>query len=213
MTRSRFAVNSRPSRPAVTVAAASLALLLTACGSDADVTDDVAPAPDESTSASSGAPNDEADTAESDAQDDIADDVASDAASDAAEYAESVRDNLEKVQEERGGGSATLIVGDERWEFDAVLCAFGEEEIGQEDAEFVLSAMQDGLQFYVTIDAWGHSFSLNDVADFENPSINLFSVGDDFIQLDGKESSGEAGMVDDTGIGDPTPASFEAVCP
>jgi hypothetical protein len=130
------------------------------------------------------------------------------------EMAEEMADSLEARQDAQGGGSARLTAGDETWTFDSVLCAFGEEETGQEGAEFVLSSIQDGLQFYVSIDDFGHSVSLNDIEDFENPSVSLsseFGAGE-FITLDGKNAGGEMTMTADDGSG-AVQASFEAVCP
>ncbi|KAB7743839.1 hypothetical protein GA707_10100 [Nostocoides sp. F2B08] len=133
---------------------------------------------------------------------------------DAEQMAEEMAEGLEAQQEAQGGGSATLTAGDQTWTFDRVLCAFGEEEIGQEGAEFVLSSIQDGLQFYVSIDEFGHFVSIDDVEDFENPSVALSNDGaaGEFITLDGKDVSGEVTMVDDTGADD-VEASFEATCP
>lgn len=118
-----------------------------------------------------------------------------------------------------GFGSASLTVGSDTWDFTTVQCAFGAEQIGQEGAEFNLSAIQDGLQFYLSIDSYGHSASLKDIQDFENPSVSLDTAfgpsGDsEFIEVDGKAISGEAEFLDDTS--DPPQAvagSFEATCP
>ena len=89
-----------------------------------------------------------------------------------------------------------------------------EEEIGQEGAEFVLSSIQDGMQMYATTDRFGHSISLDDIEDFENPSVSLSSVGDGFINVDGKSVSADADFVDNAGDGTtPTAGTFEATCP
>lgn len=179
------------------VVAALLALSLTACGGE---TDDGATAADAGDSAAEAAAE-----ATSDA----------DATESLEEMAQEMADSLEAQQAAEGGaGSATLTAGGETWTFDAALCGFGPEEIGQEGAEFVLSAIQDGLQFYVSIDEFGHSISINDIEDFENPSVALYTDGSagEFIMLDGKEVSGETTMTDEDGTGD-IEASFEATCP
>jgi hypothetical protein len=179
------------------------ALLVASCGSD-----DEPAAVDE-------APVDEVVEEASDAADDAADVVeSSDVLEDAEEFAEEQVDVLEEAQEQQGGGSARLVVGDDEWTFDSVLCAFGEEEIGQEGAEFVLSSIQDGLQVYASIDTFGHSISLDDIEDFENPSVSLSSEGDDFIIVDGKSVSATAEFIDFTGDDlSTTPGTFEASCP
>ena len=139
---------------------------------------------------------------------------ADDVTTDLEEMAEDMADDLVAQQDAAGGGSATLTAGDQTWTFDGALCAFGEEEIGQEGAEFVLSSIQDGLQFYVSIDTFGHMISINDIEDFENPSVALSSDGSagEFITLAGKNVSGQTTMVGDDGTG-AVEASFEGTCP
>lgn len=136
-------------------------------------------------------------------------------AENAEQMADDMVENLEEQQAAQGGGSATLTVGDQTWEFDSVLCAFGEDEIGQEGAELVVSSLQDGLQFYVSIDSFGHMVSLDDVSDFENPSVSLSTFGsDDFIVVDGKNVSGEAGFMDSNSDSmDTVDGSFQVTCP
>jgi hypothetical protein len=115
-----------------------------------------------------------------------------------------------------GSGSATLTIGGETWQFDSALCAFGEAQTGQEGAEFVLSAIQNGLQLYATIDSYGHSVSLNDIQDFENPSVSLesdWAMGE-FIELSGKQVRADALFLDyntDDLVG--TEGTLVAVCP
>lgn len=123
-------------------------------------------------------------------------------------------EDLEDTQAAQGGGSATLIVGDQEWTFDSVLCAFGEEQIGQDGAVFNLSSIQDGLQMYASIDSFGHSVSLNDIRDFENPRVSLDAAGDEFIALDGKSVTAEGEFRDDTSESfDTVPGTFTATCP
>ena len=165
----------------------SLSVLAAACGGDDD-------------DGGAGAPDTDVD--------------AEDVVEDSEGAAEDLTDQLEEVQEQRGGGSATLTVGDQTWNFDLVLCAFGEDEIGQEGAEFVLSSIQDGTQMYVSIDSFGHSVSLNDIEDFQNPSVDLSAFGDGFVELDGKSVRATTEFIDGTsddftGI----EGTFEATCP
>jgi hypothetical protein len=74
-----------------------------------------------------------------------------------------------------GGGSATLTIGGETWTFDTVRCAVG-EETQSDEWDFVLSAIQDGLQLSVDRGAetgqYGDSIELDDIEDFENPSVS-----------------------------------------
>lgn len=181
----------------------ALALVAVSCGDDGET--DASDAP----SADAGA----ADADSADAGDSTPEDAAEDAA---ADIAEDLVDNLAETQASQGGGSATLTVGDQTWTFDSVLCAFGEEMIGQEGAVFNLSSIQDGLQMYASIDSFGHSVSLDDIEDFQNPSVSLSSAfgAGEFIQLDGKNVAAEIGFMDGTTDDfTETPGTFTATCP
>jgi len=129
-------------------------------------------------------------------------------------FADDVTESLEELQSSQGGGSATLVVGDQTWTFGPVLCAFGPDEIGQEGAEFVLSAIQDGLQMYVSVDDFGEFITLDDIEDFENPSVSIGSSGGASIEIDGKSVRAEAEFIDDVADGFETiTGTFEATCP
>ncbi len=138
----------------------------------------------------------------------------SDAAADAEEFVEGLADELEEQQATSGGGSGTLTVGDQTWTFAPLLCAFGEDEIGQAGAEFVLSGLQDGMQMYASIDTFGHLVSLDDIEDFENPKVSLQNVGDGVIMIEGKSVSAEMDFIDNTtDDASATPGTFTATCP
>ena len=172
---------------------AVMALLVAACGGDDD----------DGGSLASG--DSAGDGVEVDAEDFIEDPEGA---------AEELAEDLEDRQAAVGGGSATLTVDGETWTFTSVLCAFGEDEIGQEGAEFVLSSIQDGMQMYASIDSFGHSVSLNDIQDFENPKVSLDAFGGEFIELDGKNVRAEADFSDGTSDDFATiPCVFEATCP
>lgn len=177
--------------------AIALALALSACGSAEDPT--AADVTDAATSAVTDAQA-----------------AAEDAAAGAQDMVEEMKEDLEGQQAAQGGGSASLTVGGQTWDFDTVLCAIGEEETGQEGAEFVLSSIQDGLQFYVSIDSFGHSVSLNDIDNFDDPSVSLDSAmasnAGDFIEVDGKSVSGQMAIWDEL-TGQEQDASFEGTCP
>lgn len=189
-------------RPALgaLVAPAALGVILAACGSGSETGDGVTDAADEAMEDVASGADDPVEAAEQ-------------ATEDVEEMAETMRENLEGQQADQGGGSASLTVGDETWTFERVLCAMGEEEIGQEGAELVLTSIQDGLQFYVSIDSFGHSVTLDDIEDFQNPSVSLHSRSEDFIKVDGKNVSGEMAMVSGEDVMTELEASFEGVCP
>lgn len=136
---------------------------------------------------------------------------------DVDDFIEEQRDNLEDAIESQGGGGATLTVAGETYTFDAVVCAFGAEEIGQEGAELVLTGIADGLQLYVSIDSFGHSVDLQDIEDFENQRVSLsalpFFNTEEFIQVDGKNVTAEASFIDDTNDGTEVDGTLEATCP
>lgn len=175
---------------------AGLALLVAACGGDdGDTTVE---------------PGDGGAVADGDGDADAAGDIVGDPEDDIEDMVE----DLEETQAAQGGGFATLVVGDQEWTFDSVLCAFGEDQIGQEGAVFNLSSIKDGLQMYASIDSFGHSVSLNDIQDFENPSVSLDAFGGEFITLDGKNVTAEVQFTDGTSDSfDTVPGTFNATCP
>ena len=179
---------------------AALALVLAACSSgDGDSATDAG---------GSAVTSDAAPASDSDPEDAAAD------AADAEDAIDEMAEDLEATQQAIGGGTATLVVGEQEWTFESVLCAFGEEQIGQEGAVFNLSSIQDGMQMYASIDSFGHSVSLNDIEDFENPSVSLDAFGDEFILLDGKTITAEADFTDGTSESfDTVTGTFTATCP
>ena len=140
-----------------------------------------------------------------------------DATADATDLEESVDDlteDLEQQQQAQGGGTATLTVGDQTWTFAPLLCAFGVDQTGQEGTEFVLSSIQDGMQMYAAVDSFGHSISIDDIENFETPSVSLSTTGDGFISIDGKNVTADAEFIDGTTDDfSSTPGQFSATCP
>lgn len=148
-------------------------------------------------------------------------------------------DGAAPTEEDTGGGgdgSATLTIGDETWEFTGYYCAFGPEETRNDRVSFSSGAFGESaegvrLQLDVTIqdtDEQGryegegtiHSVSLDDVEDFENPSVawNAVSgiVGESayYIQIDGKSIHAEAAFDDGTTDAiESTPGTFDGSCP
>lgn len=182
-------------------------LLLAACGDGATdtsqtVTDEVAAVPNEVEEAT---PAETADTVSA-----PPDKVEAEAETE--DMINEMKENLEERQAAEGGGHATFATKEQTWEFDTVMCSFGKDD----DAEFVLTSIQDGLQLHVMISSIGHTMSLNDVTDFENPSVSLseFPTAGEFLVVDGKNVTGEAPVYDS---GDDTltqiEATVEATCP
>lgn len=121
---------------------------------------------------------------------------------------EEAGESQEATPDSPGGGRATITIGEETWEFEGVRCAFGPAETGRDDTEFVLASTQDGLHLDATINTeFGHSISLNDIEDFENPSVSYGYTdvaavvsGDsaEVIEVDGKQVYAEAAFYDET---------------
>ncbi len=189
------------SRPRLLAFTAAFALGLTACGGAGD--DAATTAEDIASQASAAADPSVPISAE-------------ELEENASEMAEDFSDMADSLEGQQSGGSASLTIGEETWNFDGVLCAFGPDEIGQEGAEFVLSAIADGVQFYLSIDEFGHSASIHDVENFEDPTVSWDSDmnADEFITVSGKEASGEVGFVDyESDLMESVPGSFDATCP
>ncbi|MEQ8717614.1 MAG: hypothetical protein RIE08_08365 [Acidimicrobiales bacterium] len=204
-----------------------VSLAAAACGGDdddtsaGDIADDVAEGAGEVAEDAGDAIEDAGDAAE-DAGDAIED--ATDGSSEGPtgddevdDFIEDQRQTVEDAIESQGGGGATLTVGGETYTFDAVVCAFGPDEIGQEGAELVVTGITDGLQLYVSIDSFGHSVDLQDIEDFENQRVSLsalpFLNSEEFIQVDGKNVTAEASFIDDTNNGAEVDGTLEATCP
>lgn len=136
-----------------------------------------------------------------------------------------------------GGGSATLTIGEETWTFDELFCAFSPEESQNDRVSFTASAFGESasgvrVQLDATIqdpdeqgryegDGVIHSLTLNDVEDFENPSLGweamsgLIGATDPFIQVDGKNVTAETVFDDQLtdGVIEEVPGTLEATCP
>ncbi|MGH2446074.1 MAG: hypothetical protein ACRDGD_08560 [Candidatus Limnocylindria bacterium] len=104
------------------------------------------------------------------------------------------------IQSRTNPGSATLTIGDQIWEFDGFLCAFGHEATESEVFSFTTNSSGEfdgvGVQMQATIsEDYGHEITFDDVTDFENPSIG-WHMSDGSITVDGNAVRGE-GMFDD----------------
>lgn len=174
------------------------ALALAACGGSSSD-------PDQPTSTTAAVAADAGDDGE----------AAADPSEDVEELVEEITDSLVDLQESEGGGTATLTVGGETWTFGSVLCAFGEEMIGQEGAVFNLSSIQDGLQMYAAIDSFGHSVSLDDIENYSDPSVALEARADEgLVVLDGKTVAANGEFIDGTSDSfEGIDGVFEATCP
>ncbi len=138
-----------------------------------------------------------------------------------------------------GAGSATLTIGDETWDFAGFMCAFGHEET--QSAVYSFSSNSFGthstgarVQMQAEIrdesgqgryegDGIVYELSLDDIDDFENPSVSWSSSnselfpgagsGDAVVRIDGKHVTAEGkfddGRTDETEM---VPGTLDGTC-
>lgn len=133
-----------------------------------------------------------------------------------------------------GAGSATLTVGDQTWTFDNYYCRTGPENTGNARTSFSSGAFGENEDGRIQLDAsiqdtdeqgrmegegTIQSVTLNDIEDFENPSVSLaaesgFIGGPEFvIQVDGDQVTAEAFFDDGTTDEiEAIPGTLEATC-
>ena len=151
---------------AVLLLAATLSITGTACGGDDDSSDGVTPSSPNAESTGGGS------------------------AATAAPQSGS-NDSQSGSQSSSGAGQATLTVGDQSWSFDGIYCAFGPEETQNKRVSFSSGAFGEVDGSRVQLDAsiqdtqeQGryegdgviYSVSLNDVQNFQDPSIGWSSI-------------------------------------
>ena len=134
-----------------------------------------------------------------------------------------------------GAGNALLTIGDESWSFDDIFCAFSPEEAGNARVSFFVSSFGESstgarTQLDATIQDPAQegrydgenvikTVSLNDVEDFENPSVDWssisgFSIAELDFQVDGKNVAVSAAFNDGTTDDIETvPGTLIATCP
>lgn len=131
------------------------------------------------------------------------------------------------IQSRIDPGSATLTIGDTTYEFASFLCAFGYEST--ESDRFVLSTSAmvnvDGTQLQLSMDIddpsgqgnftgpdADHRVTLDDISDFDNPSVSWVLHGTDIIEIDGYELSAAGTFTDSTGAQPDTEGTLTATC-
>jgi hypothetical protein len=130
-----------------------------------------------------------------------------------------------------GMGSATLTIGDETWEFDSFGCAFGHDATQSDIFSFSSNSFGEhsngaGVQMQAGIeDDTGqgryegegviYSIDINDIDDFENPSVGWESRSSDetVVTIDGDHITGE-GLFDDllTPEAEQVPGTLDGTC-
>ncbi len=138
-------------------------------------------------------------------------------------------DTVALIQSRLNPGSATLTIGDQTWEFDNFLCAFGHD--ATESSTYSFSTNSSGqagdarTQMQVTIEDPSSQgrlegadvvqrISYDDVTNFDQPTIDWSLRGTDVVQIDGNAVSVE-GTFDDgltPGQQEAIPGTLEATC-
>ena len=125
-------------------------------------------------------------------------------------------------------GSATLTIGDQTWEFDSFLCAFGHEATQSDTYSFSSDTRGDHEGARVQVQAniadpsgqgrfegpdLTHQVYIQDVSDFENPSIHFEFNAPEGITIVGDSLTAE-GLFDDglTDTREDIPGTLEATC-
>ena len=125
-------------------------------------------------------------------------------------------------------GSATLTIGDQTWEFDSFVCAFGHEATSSDVYSFSSDSRGEhegaAVQMQANIrddsgegryegDGLTHDVFITDITDFENPSIDFQFFGPSGIVIDGNTVTAE-GLFDDalTDEIEEIPGTLDAAC-
>ena len=135
---------------------------------------------------------------------------------------------IELIQSRMNPGNATLTIGEQTWEFDYFVCAFGHDATMSDVFSFSSDTRGDheGAQVQVQAnirDDSGegrfegadlvHQVYIQDVSDFENPSIHFEFNAPAGIEIDGYDLFAE-GLFDDelTTDAEEIPGTLEARC-
>ncbi len=137
-------------------------------------------------------------------------------------------ETLELIGSRMNPGHATLTIGEQTWEFDSFVCAFGHDATQSDVFSFSSDTRgeHEGAQVQVQAnirDDSGegrfegadlvHQVYIQDVSDFDNPSIHFEFNSAAGIQLDGYDLFAE-GLFDDklTTDAEEIPGTLEARC-
>jgi hypothetical protein len=137
-------------------------------------------------------------------------------------------ETIELITSRIDPGRAILTIGDQTWEFDNFLCAFGHDATRSDVYSFSSDARGEHEGARVQVQAnirdesgqgrfegadLEHEVYIQDVSDFDNPSIDLSFRTPDGIQVDGNNLTAE-GLFDDklTPDVEQIPGALEARC-
>jgi hypothetical protein len=105
-------------------------------------------------------------------------------------------------------GRATLVIGDETWEFTKLQCGFGAEETGVEGSEFNMAASEGSISLYAAIDADGSYIEIADIAAMDDGGLEMTTDApgseDPVFTISGRSVSAEATFVSYDEVGEPS---------
>jgi hypothetical protein len=126
-------------------------------------------------------------------------------------------------------GSATLTIGDQVYEFGTFDCASGHENTESDVFSFTTNSFQefDGVRTQMQFTAYDptstgrtegegvvHEIALDDISNFEDPSISWSMDAAESVSIDGHEVSVSGTFVDGLteAVNEALPGTLEAVC-
>ena len=115
-----------------------------------------------------------------------------------------------------GGGTARITVGEDTWEFEQVVCAFGEEGTGIPGAVFNMAASKDRISLYAADEPDRAYLELTDLDTMDDDDgLSWTTVDDPKFAVDGRKLAGSFDVVHlgVDGSQETQAAQFEAVCP
>jgi hypothetical protein len=117
-----------------------------------------------------------------------------------------------------GSGAATLTIADRTWEFDGFQCAFESSELLNEGTTLGtnLFGEVDGARIQMQIDVYDDGtaqFNMDDIDDFENPSVSYLETTDIAVTVEGNTVRAEGDVTDEaSGSFEIVPMTFEGEC-
>lgn len=124
----------------------------------------------------------------------------------------------ERMAAQFGSGAVTLTVGDRTWEFDGFDCAFESSGLLNDGTTLGtnLFGEVEGVRIQMQIDVYDDGdaqFTMDDIEDFENPSVSYLETTDITVDVDGNTITASGDVTDQASESfDVVPMTFEGEC-
>lgn len=124
----------------------------------------------------------------------------------------------ERMAAQFGSGVATLTIADSTWELEGFQCAFESSGVLNDDRTLGTNLFGeiDGARVQMQIDVYDDGaaqFTLDDIDDFENPSVSYLETTDITVTVDGDVVRAEGDVTDQASESfDVLPMTFEGEC-